>query len=158
MEQNNKDGARLRDAAMLEGPRRRDADSESDSTTASETYITHRRKRKALEHRQLMEQFIQQTQTQIIESSRRQEERHNNLMMALNNRSTQMQQMLTIQLQEGEIQRHERERAAEERARAAEERARLHTVSNRQAAASEALLATTNKQTAATEVTSSSSK
>ncbi|KAF9362622.1 hypothetical protein BGX34_005808 [Mortierella sp. NVP85] len=122
MEQNNRDGVNLRDAAMMAGPRRRKTGSDSDSAAPSDR--THDRKRRQDQRRQLMEEFIQSTQLQIAESSKVYEDRHTammesqtNLMTAMNNSSAQLQQLVTIQLQNQEALRIDRANAAEDRQR-----------------------------------------
>ncbi|KAF9974815.1 hypothetical protein BGZ65_008553 [Modicella reniformis] len=135
MEQINKDGATLRDAAMQDGPRRRGAESETDSTSTSEPRRTRPRKRRAQDHRELIELFIQRSEKQITDASRRQKERYDEatrrqeeisrsqeeisrqMMTALSKNSDQVQQLVTIQMQDRERTAEERERAKEERER-----------------------------------------
>ncbi|KAF9578757.1 hypothetical protein BGW38_005293 [Lunasporangiospora selenospora] len=147
MEQNNRDGARLRDAAMMEEPRRRvDVDSGSETANSSEPRRA-RRRRNNTELRSRMEEFIKNTEEKIIESTRRteeshrrQEDRHTTMMIALNNTSTQISQLVSMQMQDREALRIERDRASQERARHLAMDEKQQKTNDRQATATEALL------------------
>ncbi|KAI1314424.1 hypothetical protein EDD11_002168 [Mortierella claussenii] len=151
MEQETQDDPWLRDATTMERSRQRDMDSDADSASASEPRLTRHRKHKDQDHEAWMEEFMKRTESQMLELSRRQEElfrrqedRQNNLMSALSHNNAQIQQLIMFHMQDREEKvraLEERARVAEDRARAAMERAQQRATYERQAAATEALLA-----------------